>query len=162
MRFALWVAQKIRLQAYSNFKYMKLKSYDKKIYIFIPNIFLTTLKVNKCQRVYLSLKSTKCKKGGLGGTKFQKLEIHVSRPQHFLYLWTGAKAFQKLKKKSWERPYNQLSWNANDAGLQWTGLYWTRCESNSLSKNNLLIFCLFFKWYFVTKIVLTYCEKKMF
>ena len=33
---------------------MKLKSYDKKI--FIPNIFLNTLKVNKCQQVYLSLK----------------------------------------------------------------------------------------------------------
>ena len=38
--------------------YMNLKSYDKKI-IFIPNIFLITLKVNKCQRVYLSKKEEK-------------------------------------------------------------------------------------------------------
>ena len=51
----LWVAQKIDLQAwraYSIFKYMKLKSYDKKL--FVPNIFPTlSLKMN-CQRVQLS------------------------------------------------------------------------------------------------------------
>ena len=37
-------------------KYMKLKSYDKKLFILILNIFLTTLKMNKCQRVCTSLK----------------------------------------------------------------------------------------------------------
>ena len=42
MQFALWVAQKIHLQAYLIFKFMKLKSYDKKK--IIPNIF--TIKVN--------------------------------------------------------------------------------------------------------------------
>ena len=40
----------------------------------------------------------------MGGTKFQKLEIHVSRPQHFLYLWTGAKAFQRLKRNHEKDP----------------------------------------------------------
>ena len=56
MQFVLWVAQKIILQAwmaYSIFKYMKLKSYDEKIFISIPNIFLITLKMNEFQRVYL-------------------------------------------------------------------------------------------------------------
>ena len=35
------------------------KSYDTKKYIFIPNIFHTTLKMNKCQRVYLAKKVKK-------------------------------------------------------------------------------------------------------
>ena len=50
-RFAWWVAQKIFFQAwraYSIFKCMKLKSYDKRKYMIIPNIFLNTLKMNKC------------------------------------------------------------------------------------------------------------------
>ena len=37
-------------------KNTKLKSYDKKICIFIPNNFHTSLKMNKCSRVYLQNK----------------------------------------------------------------------------------------------------------
>ena len=49
----------------SIFKYMKLKSYDRKnIYlkkIFIPNIFPTTLRMNECHLMYLSKKNVACK-----------------------------------------------------------------------------------------------------
>ena len=45
----LLVAQKIHLQAWRAYLIFK--------YILIPNIFLTTLKMNKCQRLYLSEKN---------------------------------------------------------------------------------------------------------
>ena len=56
MQFVLWVAKKIDLQAwraYLIFKYMMQKCFDQKnIYIFMSNIFLTILKMNKQQLVY--------------------------------------------------------------------------------------------------------------